>query len=79
MLFHADLSDQDERVNFQDASSTSMSCNNHELLTLLFNTNTDTAMRNDFSSILNTLYILTNHLIGKTFVQIAVVHTLMCV
>ena len=53
MLFHADVSDEDDRVNSQDASSTSMTCNNRDLLTPLFNTNTDIKMTNDFSSILN--------------------------
>ena len=53
MLFHADVSDDDDRINSQDASSTSMTCNNHELLAHLFNTNTDITMTNDFSSILN--------------------------
>ena len=38
MLFHADISDEDDSVNSQDASSTLMFCNNHELLTPLFNT-----------------------------------------
>ena len=53
MLFHADVSDEDDRVNSLDASSTSVTCNNHELLTPLFNTNTDITMANDFSSVLN--------------------------
>ena len=53
MLFHADVSDEDDRVNSQDTPSTSMTCNKHELVTTLFNTNTDIAMTNDFSSILN--------------------------
>ena len=53
MLFHADVSDEDDRGNSQDTSSTSMTCNNHELLTPLFNTKTDITMTNDFSSILN--------------------------
>ena len=57
MLFHTDVSDDDDRINSQDASSTSMTCNSHELLTPLFNTNTDITMTNDFSSILsNSLY-----------------------
>ena len=50
MLFHADVTDEDDRVNSQDASSTSVACNNHELLTPLFSTNIDIAMANDFSS-----------------------------
>ena len=53
MLFHADVSDEDDRVNSLDASSASVTCNNHELLTPLFNTNTDITMTNDFSSVLN--------------------------
>ena len=53
MLFHADVSNEDDRVNSLDASSTSVTCNNHELLTLLFNTNTGITMTNNFSSILN--------------------------
>ena len=53
MWFHADVSDEDNRVNSQDTSSNLMTYNNHELLTSLFNTNTDITMTNDFSSILN--------------------------
>ena len=53
MLLYADVSDEDDRVNSQDASSTSVTCNNHELPTPLFNTNTDIALQNGFSSILN--------------------------
>ena len=53
ILFHADVSDEHDRANSQDTSSASMTCNNHEPLTPLFNTNTDIAMMNDFSSILN--------------------------
>ena len=53
MLLYADASDEDDRVNSLDASSTSMTCNNNELLTSLFNTNTDITMANDFSIILN--------------------------
>ena len=33
ILFHADVSDEDDRVNTQGTSSTSVTCNNHELLT----------------------------------------------
>ena len=53
ILFHADVSDERDRANSQDTSSASMTCNNHEPLTPLFNTNTDITMMNDFSSILN--------------------------
>ena len=53
MLLHADVSDEDDRVNSQGTSSASMTRNNHELLTPLFNTNTDITLTNDFSSILN--------------------------
>ena len=53
MLLYADVSDEDDRVNSLDASSTSMTCNNNALLTPLFNTNTDITMTNDFSIILN--------------------------
>ena len=53
LLFNADVSDEDDRVNSLDAFSTSMTCNNHELLTPLFNTNTDMTMMNSFSSVLN--------------------------
>ena len=40
LLFQADVSDGNNSVNSKDASSTSMTCNNNELLTPLFNTNT---------------------------------------
>ena len=53
MLFHTDVSDEDDRVNSLDPSWTSMTCNNHELPTLLFKTNNGITMTNDFSSILN--------------------------
>ena len=53
MLFYADVSDKDDRVNCQGTSSASMTCNNHELLAPLFNRNTDITLANDFSSILN--------------------------
>ena len=48
MLYHADVSDEDDRVNSIDASSTSMTCNNHERLTPLFNISTDITMTNIF-------------------------------
>ena len=53
VLFHEDNSDEDDSVNSPDTSSTSMTCNNHEPLTALFNTNTGIGRTNDFSSILN--------------------------
>ena len=49
MLFHADISDEDDSVNSPDTSSTLMTCNNHEPLTPIFKTNTGIAMTNDFS------------------------------
>ena len=48
MLYHADVSDEDDRVNSIDASSTSMTCNKHERLTPLFNISTDITMTNIF-------------------------------
>ena len=48
MLFDTDVSDEDDRVNSLDASSTSMTCNNHELPTPLFKTNAGITMTNDF-------------------------------
>ena len=53
MLYHADVNDEDDRVNSIDASSTSVTCNNHERLTPLFNINTDITMTNHFPSTLN--------------------------
>ena len=49
MLFHADISDEDDSVNSPDTISTLMICNNHEPLTPIFKTNTGIAMTNDFS------------------------------
>ena len=51
--FYGDASDEDDRGNSLNASLTSMTCNDHEVLIPLFNTNTDITMTNDFSSILN--------------------------
>ena len=39
-LFNADISDESDNGNTQDASSTSMTCCSNELLKPLFNTST---------------------------------------